>query len=112
MFPMLKSLFAGYRSWAETTSDNKIIEVTARSFEKDNRLWNEITVSDRGQGIPAEVQEEMFDPFYTTKPRAENSGLGLAIIHGIVTKHDGEIRVESTPGEGAAFHVCLPALRP
>ncbi len=99
----LNQKYAGY-------GGKKIIEVTARSFERDQQLWDEITVRDNGLGITAEVREQMFDPFYTTKPRTENSGLGLAIIHGIVAKHGGEIRVDSTPGEGAAFHVCLPTL--
>ncbi|MBN1260057.1 MAG: response regulator [Anaerolineae bacterium] len=61
---------------------------------------------DNGPGILPEVREHLFEPFFTTKPTG--TGLGLAISYGIVERHRGEIRVESTPGEGATFIVHLP----
>ena len=66
-----------------------------------------ITVRDEGPGIPKEIQTKIFDPYFTTKPTG--SGLGLATSYSIVKNHDGYICVESTPGQGAAFHVYLPA---
>lgn len=67
-----------------------------------------IAIEDSGGGMSAEVQERIFDPYFTTKP--EGSGLGLAICHSIITKHDGQIAVESTLGVGTTFSVYLPAV--
>lgn len=67
-----------------------------------------IDVVDNGNGIAPEVQSRMFEPFFTTKPRDQGSGLGLAMVHGIVTRAGGRIEVRSTPGEGATFTVMWP----
>ncbi len=66
-----------------------------------------ITVRDEGQGIPEEIRKKIFDPYFTTKPTG--NGLGLATCYSIVKNHGGYICVECAPGEGAAFHVYLPA---
>ena len=52
--------------------------------------------------------EHIFQPFYTTKPEVKGTGLGLSVSYGIVKKHQGEIPVESRPGEGSTFTVLLP----
>jgi PAS domain S-box-containing protein len=65
-------------------------------------------VADTGDGIAADVLDRVFEPFFTTKERGQGTGLGLAVVHGIVTDHGGVVRVESPPGEGARFHVLLP----
>jgi len=72
--------------------------------------WAQISVSDTGTGIPAEEIPNLFEPFYTTKPPGEATGLGLAQVFGIVTQHGGYIDVLSKPGEGATFRIFLPAL--
>jgi two-component system, NtrC family, sensor kinase len=69
----------------------------------------EITVSDDGPGIPADVIPRIFDPFFTTKDVGEGSGLGLSIVHGIVDRHGGRIEVESQVGQGTTFRITLPA---
>jgi signal transduction histidine kinase len=74
--------------------------------------WIEVRVRDTGPGIPKEIQSRLFDPFFTTKPAGKGTGLGLSVSYGIVRDHEGEIRVESEPGEGALFRIRLPALRP
>ncbi|HJS39540.1 MAG TPA: PAS domain S-box protein, partial [Burkholderiales bacterium] len=68
----------------------------------------EIAVRDSGPGIPAEVRERMFDPFYSTKEVGKGSGMGLAMVHGIVHQHGGHVLVDSAPGGGAVFRVLIP----
>jgi len=71
-----------------------------------------ITVADTGAGIEAEDIARIFDPFFTTKEVGKGTGLGLSIVFGIVEKHQGEIAVESAPGEGARFILRLPLALP
>ena len=68
-----------------------------------------ITVSDTGEGIPHEVREKIFDPFFSTKTRDKGTGLGLSTTMGIVKGHRGFIRMESRPAKGTTFRVFLPA---
>lgn len=67
-----------------------------------------LTVSDTGVGMDQEVSERIFEPFFTTKKEGENAGLGLAVVHGIIKQHEGEIITVSKQGEGATFDVYLP----
>jgi len=67
-----------------------------------------LSVRDTGVGIPEEVREHMFDPFFSTKNEAKGVGLGLAVVYGIVQRHEGTITVDSEPGEGATFTLVLP----
>jgi PAS domain S-box-containing protein len=69
-----------------------------------------LQVSDTGPGIPAEIRERIFEPFFTTRPSGEGTGMGLAVVHGIVQAHGGVVTAESEPGRGAVFAVYLPAL--
>ncbi|MCK5192429.1 MAG: response regulator, partial [Desulfobulbaceae bacterium] len=68
----------------------------------------ELIVADTGQGITHEDKERIFEPFFTTKDVGEGTGLGLAVVHGIVENMQGDVSVESTHGVGSAFRVLLP----
>ena len=78
--------------------------ITAKTRVRDHLV--EISILDRGAGIPKEHVENIFNPFFTTKP--DGVGLGLAIVSKIVDEHGGSIRVESEPGHGSAFRLFLP----
>lgn len=67
-----------------------------------------VSIRDTGCGIDPDKVNRVFDPFFTSKPVGEGTGLGLSVSHGIVTKHSGTIRVESKPGRGSTFTVELP----
>ena len=69
----------------------------------------EIRIRDNGTGIPPEVKEKMFNPFFTTKPAGEGTGLGLSMSHDIIVKqHGGRIDVDTEPGQFTEFTIVLP----
>jgi CheY-like chemotaxis protein len=70
-----------------------------------------LTVNDTGHGIRPELLDRIFEPYFTTKEKGEGTGLGLAVVEGIVKSHGGAILVDSTPGKGTQFQVFLPALK-
>ncbi len=70
--------------------------------------WLRLTVCDTGGGIAPEIVDRIFDPFFTTKGIGEGTGMGLALVHGIVASHGGRITVESTPGQGTVFTLYFP----
>ena len=75
------------------------------SFEGD---FVKLSVSDTGRGIEKELQDRVFDPFFTTKETGKGTGLGLYIVHSIVTNHGGYISLYSEPGRGTVFNIYLP----
>ena len=71
----------------------------------------QMEIEDTGGGMDEKTQDKIFDPFFTTKGRAEGTGMGLSVVHGIVKNHDGLINVYSEPGEGSVFKIYFPAIK-
>jgi len=71
--------------------------------------WVSLRVNDTGRGIPPELAESIFQPFVTSKGVGEGSGMGLAVVAGIVRSYTGHLLVDSKPGRGACFEILLPA---
>jgi CheY-like chemotaxis protein/anti-sigma regulatory factor (Ser/Thr protein kinase) len=70
----------------------------------------QLTVQDTGHGMPPDVKERIFDPYFTTKGPGEGTGMGLTVVHGIVANHSGVIAVSSTVGQGTTFTLYLPRI--
>ena len=102
--------YAAREKFVKTPSDGSAEKPLLRVQTRDAGDTVEIRIRDNGGGIPPEIREKIFNPFFTTKPTGQgNTGLGLSISHDIVTKmHQGEIRVESEEGEYTEFVITLP----
>ena len=88
---------------------NSGFEPTLRATTRNLGDAVEIRIRDNGTGIPTEVKEKMFNPFFTTKPAGEGTGLGLSMSHDIIVKqHGGTIDVETEPGQFTEFTIVLP----
>jgi signal transduction histidine kinase len=80
--------------------------VFVRTQKCDDKV--QITVRDNGNGIPQKIIDKIFQPFFTTKPTGQGTGLGLSLSYDIIKAHGGEIKVESKEGEGSEFIIKLP----
>jgi CheY-like chemotaxis protein len=99
-----------------------ILEVRLNNLEVDEALvarhpellpgpYVRLTVRDTGAGMDKAVLARIFEPFYTTKLAGDGTGMGLAVVHGIVTSHGGAIDADSAPGQGATFTIYLPQIQ-
>jgi len=90
------------------------VELTANSVLQFPSLkpgrYLRLTIRDSGQGISSQVLERIFEPFFTTKGSGEGTGLGLAVVHGVIVGHGGHISVSSAIGQGTTFSILLPRL--
>ena len=83
-------------------------ESAAEYGELSPGAYNRLSISDTGEGMDRETMDRVFEPFFTTKETGQGTGMGLAVVHGIVKAHGGAITVHSEPGKGSSFQVCLP----
>ena len=99
--------YATTKRKAQESGNNYEPTLTATTKNLGDRI--EIRIRDNGTGIPPEVREQMFNPFFTTKPAGEGTGLGLSLSHDIIVKqHGGSIEVDTKPGEFTEFRIVLP----
>jgi len=99
--------------------DGGEIAITLKQIDVDTSLasayqnlhegpYAKLTITDTGRGMDKKTLEHIFEPFFTTKPAGEGTGLGLSVVHGIMTAHKGSIIVKSSPGEGTTFDLYFP----
>lgn len=106
---ILQALVALLVNAVEAMDRGGHLEISAMNDPRRPR-WVRITVADDGPGIPEEIRDHIFEPFYTTKKDGKGSGLGLAVVYGIVQHHKGEIEIESDPGQGTRFILNIPMI--
>jgi len=96
----------------EVTVENMFLEKEAadKSPDLSAGAYLKIMVSDTGPGIPVEIIDQIFDPYFTTKEMGQGSGMGLSMVHSIVKKHGGTISVDSRSGSGATFSILFPII--
>jgi len=92
------------KSKSQGAGFSPLVKVSTK--RKDNKV--DITVMDNGSGIPQAISEKIFQPFFTTKPTGQGTGLGLSLSYDIVKAHGGELKVETKEGEGSEFVIKLP----
>ena len=80
--------------------------VTVKTIKAGNNV--EVHVTDNGNGIPDDVLKKIFQPFFTTKPTGEGTGLGLSLSYDIVKAHGGKLKVNTIKGEGTTFKIIIP----
>ncbi len=103
---LINNAFYAVSSKVIETEDNYKPQVIVTTKKLEDKI--EITVKDNGNGIPKEVRDKIFQPFFTTKPTGEGTGLGLSMSYDIITKgHGGKLKVETIEGEGSTFIIQL-----
>lgn len=105
---IVQALIALMINAVEAMPDGGRLTVTTRAALHDPGRRVTLSVSDTGIGIPEDARERVFDPFYSTKTEAKGVGLGLAVVYGIVQRHEGRISLASNPGRGTTFTIELP----
>jgi len=90
--------------------DNRGYQPTITLTTKNLGNNIQIRIKDNGPGIPPNIIDKIFQPFFTTKPTGQGTGLGLSLAYDIIKAHNGELKVETTVGEGSEFIIQLPVV--
>ncbi|MDE1152445.1 MAG: ATP-binding protein [Micavibrio sp.] len=98
----------GGKIWISTQNVNVDDEYTRVHPDMSADNYVMVSISDSGTGMPEEVRQRIFEPFYTTKPAGEGTGLGLSMVYGFIKQSGGHVQVESELGQGTTFHIYLP----
>jgi len=115
---LLMNIFTNASQEMEETGGTLEIKVENVILSEDTNGYSgieeseylKITIKDTGSGITAENIDQIFDPYFTTKEIGKGSGMGLAVVHGIVKNHNGTIKVDSLPGDGTIFTILFPVI--
>lgn len=105
---LVQALVAIMMNAVEAMPDGGQLTVGTREISRNGPGAVEVWVKDTGVGMSGELTDKIFDPFFSTKNETKGVGLGLAVVYGIVQRHQGRIRVASTIGEGTTFYITLP----
>jgi signal transduction histidine kinase len=107
---LINNAFYAVSEKSKTLPEDYAPKVIVSTKRLDDRI--EVRVKDNGPGIPESIKEKVFQPFFTTKPTGQGTGLGLSLAYDIVTKlHGGELKLETKVGEGSEFVIVLPAAK-
>ena len=93
------------------TSGVMTIRLAKSDRRNNDREWLELCVSDTGCGIDPAIRDRIFEPYFTTKEKGQGTGMGLAMVHGIINRQGGELEVESELGQGTTFRIFLPVAK-
>ena len=104
---LINNAFYAVNEKRQQTTDNSYVPTVIVTTTKQNGKI-EIKVADNGNGIPQKVIDKIFQPFFTTKPTGQGTGLGLSLSYDIVKAHGGELKVDTKEGEGTTFVITLP----
>ncbi|MDH3602971.1 MAG: ATP-binding protein, partial [Candidatus Tectomicrobia bacterium] len=104
---LLNNAFYAIHEKAQTVGDSFAPQLTVQTLDQGDRIA--IRIRDNGNGVPPEIQEQLFQPFFTTKPAGAGTGLGLSISRDIIVQgHQGELSVETDVGHYTEFIITLP----
>ena len=106
MLNLFNNAFYAVMEKKRQVSDTYEPTVSVSTKRLNNKV--EIHVRDNGVGIPSKVVEKIFQPFFTTKPTGQGTGLGLSLSYDVIKAHGGEVMINSKEGEGSEFTVLLP----
>ncbi len=90
------------------TSGVLTVRLAKSDRQAEGREWVELSVADTGCGIDPSIRDRIFEPYFTTKEKGQGTGMGLAMVHGIIIRQGGELKVNSEVGEGTTFRIFLP----
>ena len=105
---VLQNIINNAEQAMENSASRKVLKVKTERIERDDKEWIRITLADTGPGVAPEIQDQIFNPFFTTRSIGKGTGLGLSVSYGIVTAHGGSLVLDRQTRRGATFLIYLP----